>query len=280
MKKFCWTKLSAGMILTFILAGCAAQTPAPAALPTSVSSTPVTDTSSSTADSVTASAVVVPAQISQLGFLLSAPVKEVDIKEGDKVKAGQTLIVLNTPQLSLSVDAAQAALSSAQSKAIIRSYQHKEIIDGKEIYLSGPPELRQIANIQVVQAQAVLDTAKATLNQGTLVAPYQGTIVTLNVAPGQLVQPGQVVAVIGDLDHMQIETIDLSERDIANVQIGQTATIHIKALNQDFTGKVIAIAPLATKYNTDWVYKVTIGFDNPPQNLLWGMSADVTIKTK
>jgi len=280
MKKFCWIKPAAGTILTIILAGCASPSPTPTALPTNALATPVADTSSSTADSVTASAVVAPAQTSQLGFLLSALVKEVDIKEGDSVKAGQTLAVLNTPQLSLSVDAAQAALSSAQAKAIIRSYQHKEVIDGKVYYLSGPPELRQIANIQVVQAKAALETAQATLAQGMLTAPYQGTIVTLNVTPGQLVQPGQIVAVIADLNHLQIETTDLSERDIAGVQIGQTATIHIKALNQDFTGKVAAVAPMAIKHNADWVYKVTIEFDKPPQNLLWGMSADVTIQTK
>jgi len=280
MKKFCWTKLAAGMILTVILAGCASPSPTPAALPTSALPTPVSNTSSSTADSVTASAVVAPAQISQLGFLISAPVKEVNIKEGDKVNQGQTLVVLDTPQLNLSVEAAQAAFSSAQSKAIIRSYQHKEYIDGKVYYLSGPPELRQIANIQVVQAQAALDIAQATLAQGSLTAPYDGTVVSLDIVPGQLIQPGQIAAVIGDLNHLQIETTDLSERDIASVQIGQTATIHIKALNQDFAGKVTAIAPMATKYNADWVYKVTIEFDKQPQNLLWGMSADVTIQTK
>ncbi len=278
MKQFYWTRLTAGVILSMALAGCAA--PTPAVLPTSLPTIPVT-TSSSTSSSVTASAVVAPAQTSQLGFLLSAPVKEVDVKEGDNVKTGQTLVVLNTPDLSLSVDAAQAALVSAQAKAIIRRYQKKTTnADGKEVYLSGPPELRRIADIQVVQAQAALETAQAMLAQGTLVAPYNGAVVSLNIVPGQLVQAGQVAAVIGDLAHLQIETTDLSERDIAGVQIGQTAAIHIKALNQDFIGKVVAIAPIATKHDADWVYKVTIEFDKPPQNLLWGMSADVTIQTK
>lgn len=277
MKRFCWTTLAASMILTVALAGCTALTPTP--LPTSAP-TASASSSDSASGELTASAVVAPAQTSQLGFLLSAPVKEVDIKEGDSVKAGQTLVVLNTPQLGLAVDAAQAAVISAQAKAVIRSYQHKEVIDGKVYYLSGPPELRQIANIQVVQAQAALETAHVTLAQATLTAPYQGTIVAINVTPGQFVQPGQVVAMIADLDHLQIETTDLSERDIAGVQTGQIATIHINALNQDFTGKVIAIAPMAIKLNADWVYKVTIEFDKPPQNLLWGMSADITIQTK
>ncbi len=277
MKQFCWIKLTAGIILTIALTGCAA--PTPTALPTSVP-TPLAGSNITASGDVTASAVVAPAQTAQLGFLVSAPVKEVDVKEGDKVKAGQILIVLNTPELSLAVTSAQATLASATAKAIIRSYQHKEIIDGKVYYLSGPPELRQIANIQVVQAQAALEIAQATLAQGTLIAPYDGTVVSVNVTPGQLVQPGQVAVVFADLEHLQIETTNLSERNIAGVQIGQTATVHIKALNQDFTGKVTAIAPMATKDNADWVYKVTINLDNPPQNLLWGMTADITIQTK
>lgn len=277
MKRFCWTKLAASVILTIMLAGCAA--PTPATLPTSAPTASV-NSNTSTSGNVTASAVVVPAQISQMGFLLSDTVREVNIKEGDSVKAGQTLIVLNTPELSLSVDAAQAALRSAQAKAIIRRYQHKTTnADGKEVYLSGPPELRQIADAQVQQAQASLEIAQATLAQGTLVAPYKGTVVSLNIASGQIVQPGQVIAVIGDLDHLQIETTDLSERDIAKVQIGQNATVHVKALNRDFTGKVVMIAPMAIKHNADWVYKVTVELDAPPQNLLWGMSADVEIQT-
>ena len=46
---------------------------------------------------IVASAVVVPAQISNLGFLTSALVNDVAVKEGDEVTTGQTLIVLNTP---------------------------------------------------------------------------------------------------------------------------------------------------------------------------------------
>jgi len=277
MKQSRWINLAAGVILILGLAGCTSPTPATA--PTGAPSASV-NSNLSVPGVVTASAVVVPARMSQLGFLLSATVGKMDIKEGDGVKAGQTLVVLNTPELSLSVDAAQAAVRSATARAIIRSYQHKETLDdGREIWLSGPPELRRIANIQVLQTQAALEIAQAILAQGTLVAPYDGTIVSLNIAPGQLVQAGQVVAVIGDLDHLQIETTDLSERNIAGVQTGQNATVHIKALDQDLTGKVVAIAPRAEKHNADWVYKVTIELDKPPQNLLWGMSADVTIQT-
>src|ERR1044071_6727481 len=48
---------------------------------------------------VTASAVIVPAQVSELAFLISGIAKEVPVKEGDLVKAGQPLMVLDTPDL-------------------------------------------------------------------------------------------------------------------------------------------------------------------------------------
>ncbi len=230
-----------------------------------------------TAGIVTASAVVVPAQSSEMGFLLSGPVKEVDVKEGDSVEAGQTLIVLGTPELNYSVAAAEAALKSAQADAELQKFAHKVWNGNKFIYLSGPRELRQIADDKVQQAQAALEIAQATLAQGTLIAPYDGTVVKIDVVPGELVRPTQAAITIGTLDQMQIETTDLSERDITKVAIGQPALISVKALNQDFKGKVIGISPMAETVGGDVVYKVTLELDEQPAGLLWGMTAEVQI---
>ncbi len=229
------------------------------------------------AAAVTASAEVVPAQTANMSFLISAPVKEVNVKEGDSVKAGQTLIVLNTPALEYSVVAARAALKSAQANANLQKYARKTWNGNKFVSISGPPELRQIADDKVEQAQAALDIAQAMLMQNTLTAPYDGVIAQVNVVPGQFVQATQVALTIGTLDHFQIETTDLSERDIPNVSIGEKATMHIESLNQDFSGKVTAISPKPNIVGGDVVYKVIIELDSQPQGLLWGMSAVVTI---
>ncbi|HVN14984.1 MAG TPA: efflux RND transporter periplasmic adaptor subunit [Anaerolineales bacterium] len=226
---------------------------------------------------VTASAVVAPEQTSQMSFLISGPVKEVDVKEGDQVKAGQTLIVLNTPNLSYAVVEAQAALTSAQADAQLQRYTHKTWNGSKFISLSGPPELRQIADDKVTQAQAALDIAQAELVQNTLVAPYDGTIVQVNVVPGEMIQATQVAVVIGTLNHLRIETTDLSERDVPKLSIGQAATVHIESMNQDFTGKVASISPKSDTVGGDVVYKVIIELDTQPAGLLWGMSAVVNI---
>ena len=227
---------------------------------------------------VIASAVVHPAQVSHMGFIISAPVKEVTVREGDKVHAGQTLVVLNTPELEYTVVAAEAAFHSAQLNAELQRYKKvKHFRNGRKFIDTVPPEMRQIADARALQAQAALDIAQASLAQGTLVAPYDGTVVSINVVPGEVVQAGQVAVTLAALDTLQIETTDLSERDITNVRIGDSANIVVEALNINVDGKITGISPIADTVGGDVVYKVTIALDKQPTGLLWGMTAEVTI---
>ena len=91
--------------------------------------------------------------------------------------------------------------------------------------------------------------------------------------------PGQTVIVLGDLSRYRIETTDLSERDVPRVQIGQSASVFIEALGEEFTGEVVDIDRVSSTLGGDVVYKVTIDLDRQPKGLLWGMSADVQLET-
>jgi RND family efflux transporter MFP subunit len=217
-----------------------------------------------------------------MAFVIGAPVKEVAVKAGDQVTAGQKLVVLDTPEMDYAVVGAQAELKSAQANAALQRMATKSwnAAKGKFMYTSGPPELRQIADTRVTQAQAALDAAQADLAQGTLVAPFDGTVVSINVVPGEMVVPQQTVLVLADLSHLQVATTDLSEREIAKVQVGQTATTRLKAFDEDLAGKVVAIDPLAMQSNGDTVFKVTIALDQAPKGLLWGMTGEASIQVK
>jgi membrane fusion protein, multidrug efflux system len=228
---------------------------------------------------VVASAVIIPAQVSRLSFLTSALVKEVAVQEGDEVQAGQTLIVLNTPETEYNVLAAEAALHSALGEEKVQSYRRvKDRRNGKVFFDVVAPEVRQVAHARVEQAQASLQVAQATLAQTALVAPYDATVASIDVLPGQYVEQNQAVLTLATLSALQLETTDLSERDIPKVKIGAPATIFIEALDQEFAGKVIRISPKANTIGGDVVFKVTIAFDTQPEGLLWGMTAEVTIQ--
>ena len=228
--------------------------------------------------STTASAVVVPVQVTELGFLLPALVKEVHVKLGEQVQAGQTLAMLDTPELQYAVAAAEAALRSAQANEKVQSYRRvKDRRNGRVFFDVVPPEVRQVAAAKVQQAQAALEVTQATLAQNTLTAPYDGTIASINIVPGEFVQLDQVVFTLATLDHFQIETTDLSERDITDVKLGDPVNITVDALNTEISGKVIRISPMADTVGGDVVYKVTIELDEQPKGLRWGMTAEVTI---
>ena len=274
MRKFYWSIL---LVLSIILTACE-----PASSATTVSTAPPTNSITHASGSVTASAEVVPAQKSEMAFAISASVKEVTVKEGDQVKDGQTLIVLDTPDLDAALLSAQAELASAQANVTVQreGHQTRVVIGHKLRWTGAMPEIRQQADARALQAQAGLQLAQANLAQGTLVAPFDGTVVSIDVHVGEVVQPDQVVATIGDLNRLQVETKDLSERDIANVRIGQAAVVHLKAFSQDLKGQVIAISPKTEEYKNDTVVKVTIQLDQQPDGLLWGMTGDVDIQTQ
>jgi RND family efflux transporter MFP subunit len=227
---------------------------------------------------VTASAVIVPARVAHLGFLMSAIARDIPVKEGDIVQAGQTLAILDAPDLQFAVTATEAALRSAQSYAELQKYQKVKVRrNGKIFFETLPEEYRQRANVKVQQAQVALELAQVRLTQATLTAPFDGTIASLNIMPGEFVPSDQAIIILATLDALQVETTDLSERDIKKVRVGAPVSIFVEASGETFTGKVVTISPMADTVGGDVVFKVTIAFDSQPAGLLWGMTAEVQI---
>ena len=256
-------------LIALIISACAAAA-TPTAIPTVSldNNNSSSSTQSSDANSVSASAVIVPVNDAQLSFSAVGRVTSVDVKAGDKVTAGQALVKLDTTILEAKVKEAEADVLAADAQ--IR-YLNR---------LATDPLHYESAQADLARAQALLDSAKATLlAQSTLTAPFDGTIVSVDINPAETVVPGQVVIVLGDLSKYQIETTDLSERDVTRVQIGQSVKVFIKALNEEFTGKVTDVDRVSSTLGGDVVFKVTIELDQQPQGLLWGMSADVQIQT-
>ena len=276
VKHIFWTLLVASALI-LVETGCS-----PAATATPIPSISLGATEISASSQVKASAVVVPTQESRMSFVISGLVEAVTVKEGDRVQAGQALVKLDTTELEFDIAAAKAALTAAELDAQIRRQRKKEFDFNKFnfVYVSSPGEKIQAADAKVDQMQSALEEAKASLAQGTLTAPFEGTIVEVDVSAGEYVQPGQVIIKLAKLDTLQIETTDLSELNIAAVKIGQPAAVSVEALGKDFPGRVTAISPISDTIGGDVVFKVTIRLNEQPKELLWGMSADVEINTE
>jgi multidrug resistance efflux pump len=142
------------------------------------------------------------------------------------------------------------------------------------------PEAIAVAEAQVQQAKAALQAVQVALDQATLRAPFAGTVAALEVSAGETVLPGQTALTLADLGHLQVETTDLSERDVDEVAVGQQATVYVEALGSEIAGRVVRIANQANKIGGDVVYTVVVELDEQPPDLRWGMSVDAEITTR
>ena len=133
MKRFAWSTI---MILTILLTACGSPTPS-AVSPATTASVEIVNVSSP--DVVIASASIVPVQVAQLGFTISALVKEIAVKEDDKVQAGQPLIVLDTSELEFAVMAAESAYQSSSINAELQDADRVKVVNkntGRVTYVS------------------------------------------------------------------------------------------------------------------------------------------------
>jgi HlyD family secretion protein len=263
-------------VMALVLSACASAA-STTPIPTVVldNSNTSSNNQSNDGNSVSASAVVVPISDAQLSFPASGRVTNIHVQAGDVVKKGQVLAELDTSILEAKVKEAEANLAYAeiQLKYLIR-------VAGCRIGCAPTEERLEVAENDIAQAQALLDSAKAVLaSQSALTAPFDGTIVSVDISPAETVVPGQAVILLGDLSIYQVETTDLSERDVTKIENGQAAKVFIEALNEEFSGKVVDIDRIGTTLGGDVVFTVTIALDHQPEGLLWGMSSDVRFES-
>lgn len=134
------------------------------------------------------------------------------------------------------------------------------------------------AEAAVVSAQAGLDTAEAALAKTTLVATFAGTVGSVNVELGELVNPGVPMITIADFSGWQIKTTDLTELDVVSVGLGQAVDVQIDAVpDATISGTVSDIAAVSILSRGDVTYEVTIDIEPSDLPLRWGMTAFVDI---
>jgi multidrug efflux pump subunit AcrA (membrane-fusion protein) len=184
-------------------------------------------------------------------------------------KALANLNYLTGMPTELDVDQAEANLEAAKAEVADAEKAFARVKNGVD------PEAVTLAQARVSNAEAQLQAGQAALDEMEIKAPFDGTVGKLNVHAGDWVTPGQLILSMVDLKHLQVETTDLSERDVVKIKVGQPVTAFVKALEKDVPGAVTQIAPLADTLGGDVVYQTIISLDEVPEGLLPGMSVDV-----
>ena len=166
-------------------------------------------------------------------------------------------------------DPGEVALLEAQIEKGYRDF---------ETFSAGPdPDDVALAEARITNAEAQLAAAEELLADLELKAPFAGVISAVHVNSSEWVAPGSPVLLMADLNNLQVKTTDLSEIDVAQISLDDTAVITFDALpDLVLEGTVISIAPKADE-GSGVNFPVILELSEIPPALRWGMTAFVDI---
>ena len=172
-------------------------------------------------DLIAAEAVVVPYREASLSFGTGGRVQKMLVSEGDTVSAGQELAKLDTRDLQLAVNRAQAALTLAQAQlAKVRAGALPEQVSVAEADVS-------VAKANVSSATASLDSAKASLRKSTAgptALQIQIAQKQVELAQNQLWGAQNQQAAVGGLVNMTPPQASGADYEAAKAQVGAAGT--------------------------------------------------------
>ncbi|MGI9100969.1 MAG: HlyD family secretion protein [Terriglobales bacterium] len=137
------------------------------------------------------------------------------------------------------VDATQAAVAGAQSHVIQAEAQVRAAQTAPQ-QVAVTEARAGAAGASVEKQRALVSQAQLNLDYTTVKAPVSGIVSKRNVEPGQVVQPGQPLLAIVNLEDIWV-TANYKETQLEHMKVGQRATVHVDAYNRDFNGHVDSI---------------------------------------
>lgn len=216
---------------------------------------------------------------------VAAEVREVLVREGESVTAGQILVRMDTSEFQARVDQAKGNLHAMRAQldiAIKNRDNNRALLDKGFISRAAFDNTASqfaAAQANVESAQGALDIVQKSLNDSVVRAPISGLIAVRNVQPGEKVSIDYKLLDIVNLKKMECEAL-VPTSDISKIKIGQTVLLHIEGLAEEFIGNVTRINP-ATQAGSRSI-AIYIQVANPQDILKVGMFVDaqLVLRTK
>ena len=235
---------------------------------------------------LTASGYVVAQRKADVGSKATGLMEELLVREGDAVKANQVIARLQADDTRAMVAEAEATLTFHQAEFAEaqnnlerqRRLMAVRSVAAAELERSETNLNKVVASIAVAQAR--LEGAKVALENTTIRAPFDGTVLTKNADVGEIVTPmaagagaRAAVVTIADLSSLQVEA-DVSESNLEKIKLNAPCEVRLDAYPaRSYAGYVASIIPIADR--SKGTVLVKIAFRSYDERVLPEMSAKV-----
>jgi len=249
-------------------------------------------------DLVTATGSLQPRDYVDVGAQVSGQVKRIAVEVGAEVKEGDLLAEIDATQSQARVEANRASLRAQESQLIERqnalSKAERDFTRQQNLKKEDATTDEQVQNAetalitarqaittlraQIQQQQASMRVEEENLKYTRIVAPMNGTVVSITAKQGQTLNTNQqapTILRIADLSTMNVQT-QVSEADVAKLTRGMTAYFTtLGAQNRRWYGKLMRIEPTPTVQNNVVLYNALFEVKNEGNQLLPSMTAQV-----
>ena len=188
----------------------------------------------------------------QITARVAGAVDKVAFTEGQGVKAGDVLVIVESERYQIGVEQAQSELEKAQAaqkaaeaalnRRLTATKDSPGLVPGEEI------EQKQTAvdtaKADVASAKQALHIAQLNLRDSFVKAPIAGVVQTRTVQQGQYLQAGAVLATILQRDPLLLR-FQVSEQDAPRLQPGMEASFQLKESSRAYTAKLTLVAGAA-----------------------------------
>lgn len=146
-------------------------------------------------------------------------IEAIYVDEGSKVRTGQALFKINSPQTEQVLSSAQASVQSAQAQVNtakvnvdrIRPLADKGIISGTQLLTY--ENSYETAKATLMQAEAALKNAQVTMSWTTVTSPVDGVVGTLSYRLGSLVNSANTLTTVASTENV-FAYFSLNEYDL------------------------------------------------------------------
>jgi HlyD family secretion protein len=239
--------------------------------------------------SVDVSGDVTPAFQLDVKAEVGGKIKKLHVEAGDTVKAGDVLVEIDDTDLLTEKQSILSDIDGAKLNAekIKRNFERsRDLFDSKlvsrEVFDNLSSEY-EISQNDLVKAQRKLQILEDKLDKTKVVAPMDGTVLTLPVIAGQVViaaasvNSGTTLMTLADLSKLLVIT-QINQVDVAKLTQDQRVKLRAESLKEvEMTAKISFIAPIAAVKNSIKGFEVRALIENPSKRLRPGMSVNMTI---
>lgn len=190
-----------------------------------------------------------------LAFTSPGRIARILVNEGDRVRRGQVLAVLDTTPVSASLDMAVAEQTRARAEL-----RRLEPLMAKG-WITRPRYEAAVAAAQ--SADAAVQARRFSLDTARIVAASDGTIMARSAEPGQVVAEGMPVLVLGKANSGYVLRAPLSDRELVRVKQGAPAQVLLEALEgEPLVGTVMELGGRADRATGTFQIEISLPTDS------------------